>query len=183
MGLFIFIAAYRFFSSGMKDFSSLTRDQTQAPCIGSLSHWTKKWSDQGAPYFCWFLIYHKIVLVILHGNHSRGSPQTEEPGGLQSMGSQRVRHDWVTKHSMACYFKKRKSKNCLFLYNLPVLLKANDKILSVRILKNFLVASYILGSWISFFFFLPLLSYFYTLMPFPGLVFNDLVWFSLSMVF
>ena len=26
------------------------------------------------------------------------SPWTEEPGGLQSMGSQRVRHDWVTKH-------------------------------------------------------------------------------------
>ena len=26
-------------------------------------------------------------------------PWTEEPGGLQSMGSQRVRHDWVTKHS------------------------------------------------------------------------------------
>ena len=25
-------------------------------------------------------------------------PWTEEPGGLQSMGSQRVRHDWVTKH-------------------------------------------------------------------------------------
>ena len=24
------------------------------------------------------------------------SPWTEEPGGLQSMGSQRVRHDWVT---------------------------------------------------------------------------------------
>ena len=26
------------------------------------------------------------------------SPWTEEPGGLQSMGSKRVRHDWVTKH-------------------------------------------------------------------------------------
>ena len=26
------------------------------------------------------------------------SPWTEEPGGLQSIGSQRVRHDWVTKH-------------------------------------------------------------------------------------
>ena len=26
------------------------------------------------------------------------SPWTEEPGGLQSMGSQRVRHDWVTRH-------------------------------------------------------------------------------------
>ena len=25
-------------------------------------------------------------------------PWTEEPGGLQSMGSQRVRHNWVTKH-------------------------------------------------------------------------------------
>ena len=29
------------------------------------------------------------------------SPWTEKPGGLQSMGLQRVRHDWVTKHSMA----------------------------------------------------------------------------------
>ena len=25
-------------------------------------------------------------------------PWTEEPGGPQSMGSQTVRHDWVTKH-------------------------------------------------------------------------------------
>ena len=25
---------------------------------------------------------------------------TEEPGGLQSMGSQRVRHDWVTSLSL-----------------------------------------------------------------------------------
>ena len=27
------------------------------------------------------------------------SPHKEEPGGLQSMGSQRVGHDWATKHS------------------------------------------------------------------------------------
>ena len=27
------------------------------------------------------------------------SPWTEEPGGLQSMGSQRVRHDWATRHT------------------------------------------------------------------------------------
>ena len=27
------------------------------------------------------------------------SPWTGEPGGLQSMGSQRDQHDWVTKHS------------------------------------------------------------------------------------
>ena len=28
-------------------------------------------------------------------------PWTEEPSALQSMGSQRVRHDWATKHSTA----------------------------------------------------------------------------------
>ena len=27
-------------------------------------------------------------------------PRTEEPGGLQSMGSQRVRHDWVTNTTL-----------------------------------------------------------------------------------
>ena len=35
------------------------------------------------------------------------SPWTEEPGELQSMGSQRVRHNWATKHahtlSVICY--------------------------------------------------------------------------------
>ena len=43
------------------------------------------------------------------------SPWTEEPSGLQSMGSQRVRHNWVTKHSTAqhvrFYFKKREMTN------------------------------------------------------------------------
>ena len=38
-----------------------------------------------------------------HGNPLQcscgDSPWTEEPDGLQSMGSQRVRHDWVTKHT------------------------------------------------------------------------------------
>ena len=28
-------------------------------------------------------------------------PWTEEPGGLQSIGSQRVRHDWATKHVLS----------------------------------------------------------------------------------
>ena len=30
------------------------------------------------------------------------SPWTEEPGGLQSMGSQRVGHDWEIKHKTIC---------------------------------------------------------------------------------
>ena len=34
------------------------------------------------------------------------SPQTEEPSGQQSMGSQRVRHDWATKHSTSQYMQR-----------------------------------------------------------------------------
>ena len=30
---------------------------------------------------------------------AREIPWTEEPDGLQSMGSQRVRRDWVTRHT------------------------------------------------------------------------------------
>ena len=33
------------------------------------------------------------------------SPGTEVPGGLQSMGLQRVRHNWATKHSIADSFR------------------------------------------------------------------------------
>ena len=31
-------------------------------------------------------------------------PWTEEPGGLQSMGLQRVGHDWTTKHTRIIYY-------------------------------------------------------------------------------
>ena len=41
----------------------------------------------------------KPTLVFLLGE----SPWTEEPGGLQSMWSQRVGHDWATKNSTARY--------------------------------------------------------------------------------
>ena len=37
---------------------------------------------------------HSIILA-------RKIPWTEEPGRLQSMGLQRVRHDWVTEHTHA----------------------------------------------------------------------------------
>ena len=36
------------------------------------------------------------------------SPWTEDPGGLQSMGSQRVGHDWVTKHSTHNPWKRQR---------------------------------------------------------------------------
>ena len=42
-------------------------------------------------------------------------PWTEEPGGLQLMGSQRVRHDWATEqwHIYTYFFSKYL---CIFMY-------------------------------------------------------------------
>ena len=42
----------------------------------------------------WCCTFYGFGPVFLPGE----SPWREEPGGLQSKGSQRVRHDWVTKH-------------------------------------------------------------------------------------
>ena len=33
------------------------------------------------------------------------TPRIEEPGGLQSMWSHRVKHNWVTKHTFKCILK------------------------------------------------------------------------------
>ena len=47
-----------------------------------------------------------------HYFHQNGEPPwIEEPGGLQSMGSQRVRHDWAAKHST-----QHTSSSLLFSY-------------------------------------------------------------------
>ena len=54
-------------------------------------------------------------------------PWIEEPGGLQSMGSQRVRHDWATEHK----YKREKEnpyKNSSYSYSVPHI---SDAILSV----------------------------------------------------
>ena len=51
-----------------------------------------------------------------------GIPQTKEPGGLQSLGSQRVRHDLVTEHTqrgrqswclLSTYYSQRKLLNII----------------------------------------------------------------------
>ena len=46
-------------------------------------------------------------------------PMEEEPGGLQSMGSQRVRHDWVTKPSTQhnVYIRRIEEMVCKITYN------------------------------------------------------------------
>ena len=54
-----------------------------------------------SPATPWLLSFSDLVIIIRHeegmattpGSLPGESPQTEEPGGLQSAGSQRVRHD------------------------------------------------------------------------------------------
>ena len=54
--------------------------------LGWEDHWRRTWQPTS---------------IFLPGE----SPWTEEPGGLQSMGLQRIGHDWMTKHSawFTCY--------------------------------------------------------------------------------
>ena len=54
--------------------------ETWVQSLGWEDPW--RWAEQPTPVFL-----------------PRESPWTEEPGGLQSMGSQRVRLDWVTKYT------------------------------------------------------------------------------------
>ena len=68
-------------SSAGKEFAGKAGDMGSTPGLGR-SLWRRAW--QPTPVF-------------LAGE----SPWTEEPGGLQFMGSQRVGHDWATKHSTA----------------------------------------------------------------------------------
>ena len=43
-------------------------------------------------------------------------PRMEEPGRLQSMGSQRVGHDWVTSLSFLMYAYTRTLTQCIWMY-------------------------------------------------------------------
>ena len=43
-------------------------------------------------------------------------PRTEEPGGRQSMGSQRVRHDWVTGTYFPYHVSLDNKSSCTTIY-------------------------------------------------------------------
>ena len=60
-------------------------------------------------------------------------PWTEEPGGLQSMGSQRVRHDWVTKKKKKAVKKLQMEKESC---PTPICRKAEHKFLLVKIASS-----------------------------------------------
>ena len=56
-------------------------------------------------------------------------PWTEEPGELQSMGSQRVGHDWVTKHMVRIYLLLFKTatlfSKCVYHFVFPPTINQN----------------------------------------------------------
>ena len=59
-----------------------------------------------------------------------GNPWMEEPGGLQSIGSQRIKHDLMTKDTHTCYF-------CQFYHFIPYLkVSTKSKKLIQYILSN-----------------------------------------------
>ena len=51
------------------------------------------------------------------------SPWAEEPGGLQSMGSQRLWHDWATKHTL-----EREEKSASYTTSLTPAEKLKDRL-------------------------------------------------------
>ena len=66
-------------------------------------------------------------------------PWTEEPGGLQSMGSQRVRHRWATKSSF-----HRECLNFFFLFERPQFCWIYNSELSFFFFSSFAILIYYL---------------------------------------
>ena len=58
------------------------------------------------------------------------SPWTEETGGLQSMGLQRVGHNWVTKHSTA--YPTWKQFACFVLFSFFLMAKLTQLLYKFR---------------------------------------------------
>ena len=54
------------------------------------------------------------------------SPWTEKPGGLQSMGSQRVGHNWATKHSTAHCLVNILINVCIFIHHSEQMCSKNN---------------------------------------------------------
>ena len=104
--------------------SSWRRDQTHMSCIsctgqqillplshlGSLEEEKKhRWASTPHPLKVRRVCLHALAVTTIATAHLGGAeaggilaweiPWTEEPGELQSMGSQSTRHDWVTEHA------------------------------------------------------------------------------------
>ena len=91
----------RFKFSGLSNLNHETINDLKI-CLQGLPLWSSGWGSvlplQGA--WVWFLV--RELMAPHSSTLAWKIPWTEEPGGLQSMGSQRVRHDWATSLSLPC---------------------------------------------------------------------------------
>ena len=97
--------------------SSQTRNWTQVSCIagGFFTNWAMR---EGMVAYSrsktWFGFDHSLTSLVGEGNGTHSStlawkiPWMEEPGRLQSMGSLRVGHDWVTSLSFFTFMHWRR---------------------------------------------------------------------------
>ena len=61
----------------------------------------------------WDIVFATIPPIWLPSTLAWKTPWAEEPGGLQSMGSLRVRHDWATSLSIFTFMHWRRNGNPL----------------------------------------------------------------------
>ena len=102
------------------------RDQAYIPCIGSRILKPLDWQESPSSYILihlehktmWANITHKIWRILNDITEKAMAPHSstlawkipwmEEPGRLQSMGSLRVRHNWVTSLSLFTFMHWRR---------------------------------------------------------------------------
>ena len=88
-----------------------TKTKTKTMACGSITSWQidgKQWKQWetlflGAPKSLW-----EKAMAPLSSTVARKIPRMEEPGRLQSMGSLRVRHDWVTSLWLSTFMHWRR---------------------------------------------------------------------------
>ena len=97
-----YFAFWLFWLGSMWDLRSLTRDGPCMPCTGrrslnhlsEVSYWKKEFKGNSASFLECGMAIHSSTLAWK-------IPWMEEHDRLQSMGSQRVRHDWATSLSLS----------------------------------------------------------------------------------
>ena len=70
--------------------------------------WKTKKKAYNFPYYCLVLLDSEKAMAPHSSTLAWKIPWTEEPGGRQSMGSRRVRHDWATSLSLFTFMHWRR---------------------------------------------------------------------------
>ena len=130
------------FSCSQHEGSSWTRDRTHVSCIGrwTLPHWATSEAPEVSFYF--YLSFIFIICEFLNlgfSSHFLPSstlawkiPWMEEPGGLPSMGSLRVGHDWAISLSLFTFMHWRRKWQPTPVF-LPVESKGRGSLVGCRL--------------------------------------------------